>query len=188
MYPHNSENYYWRTLTLGVAYPYKVKDPLAMLIDIDEMLARSDEKIAKLKGELQLEELFRKRLLEETRHLPQERNTTPIRGSGEATPATNVGHRLPGTIVEGSLLFHVRAVLEQEQRPMRAREIADLVEGRGYSTQAKGGLPIAVSSLLAHDKGKNFLKVSPGVYELIREEEAQSGGSTHGDGVHDLRR
>jgi hypothetical protein len=137
-----------------------------MQIEIDLLLARCDETIAKLKDDLRLEERLRQRLLE-IKGVP----TLPQAGSPEKNPGGgNGGYRPAGKTVSGSLLSHVIEVMRGEGRQMRAREIAGRVEARGYTTTAKGGLKIAVSTVLAHNQGKLFRKIEPGVYTLLRKD------------------
>lgn len=134
-----------------------------MQVDIDQLLAQCDGTISKLMDDLRLEERLRQRLLEMKGGfvLPQ---AQPLLPGAPVTNSSNGGHRPAGTVVSGSLLSHVMEVMRAEGRQMRAREIAERVEARGYATSAKGGLKIAVSTLLAHDGGKLFRKIEPGVY------------------------
>lgn len=137
-----------------------------MQVDINSLIARCDETISKLKDDLRLEERLRQRLLE----IKGGGGSTAVQSFPSGSPVTTGGngaHRPAGTVVSGSLLSHVMEVMRIEGRQMRAREIAERVGARGYSTKAKGGLPIAVSTVLAHNGGKLFRKIKPGVYTLM---------------------
>jgi hypothetical protein len=139
-----------------------------MQVDINSLIARCDQAISKLKDDLRLEERLRQRLLEiEDGSVSLAGETLSSRSP--VSSGGNGGHRPAGTVVSGSLLSHVIEVMRTEGRNMRAREIAERVEARGYTTNAKGGLKIAVSTVLAHNGGKVFRKIEPGVYALKEE-------------------
>lgn len=141
-----------------------------MQSEIDTMLAQSEQKIAALKDDLRLEERLRDRILE----LRQQR---PVVVSQAAQPidhnsGENGGSRPLGTVIARTLMSHVVAVLEEAGHSLKAREISNRVMARGYTTNAKGGVPVAVSTTLAHDDGKVFKKVDYGVYDLKSRQEA----------------
>lgn len=151
-----------------------------MQSELDVLLARTEESIAKLKDQLRVEELLRERLMEikgQMRASPPIRMLLPsathvFHEAAETGQKSHDGHKTSVAIVNGSLMSHMVAVLEEEGRGMKAREIAERVKARGYDTDAKGGLPVAVSTSLAHGQGKVFQKVGYGVYDLKSRHEA----------------
>ena len=142
-----------------------------MKSEIDILLAQSEDRIVSLRDELRLEERIRDRLRERLLAIrAQKPSPEPTNQAnhhdGENGQGSNGGHRPARTIATGSLTSHVIAVLEEAGHSLKAREIADRVMARGYTTTANGGVPVAVSTTLAHDHGKVFKKISYGVYDL----------------------
>ena len=145
--------------------------------EIDMLLARTEETIARLKDDLRLEERLRERLIEVR---GQKSAPVPItvvaHDDGDATTKSHGGRRSSKATVAGSLFSHVIAVLQEAGKGLKAREIADHVRARGYDTSAKGGLSVAVSTILAHNRDTTFQKIAHGVYDLKSRHEAEPQG------------
>ena len=150
-----------------------------MTTEIDTLLAQTEERIAALKDDLRLEERLRERLLAVVRQKPSPSPSsspaTPAgQGNGETNQIANGGHRPAGKTVPGSLISRIVAVLEEAGHSLKVKDIADLVSAQGYSTNAVGGVPVAVSAALAHNAGKIFFKVAYGKYDLKSRHEAEA--------------
>lgn len=150
---------YTRSIEIMVANSTQLEQ--AMATELDELLADIEAAIARLHDELRLEERMRERVLKRR----NERAGQPIPHIPPVVEAR--GHRLAGTMVEGSLISRIIGILHAANRPMKAKEIAIKLKTQGFTTTAKSGLNIAISSQLSHAcKAGKLDRVGHGKYAI----------------------
>ena len=128
---------------------------------LQEQIISTKSRIEKLRFQLAVEEkvLLRLKDIEE----PGQSGEKPEGNKPSVTCGSLTGHKRHVTY--GSLTGQLKQILKESGRSMAIKEMVQILESRGITSNAKQGFNVAISSALFKRKDI-FKRIDRGVYEL----------------------